>query len=260
MSGKLTAKVAIVTGAGRGIGRGIALRLAEEGCSLVINDLDLNGAKDVVRKIKERGRGAIAIRADVSKYPQVKRMVKAAIDRFKRIDILVNNAGITKVLPVTELTEKVWDKVMDINLKGTFLCSKEVAKQMIKQRSGKIINISSKSGKVGGLWLSAYCASKFGVIGFTQSLALELAPYGINVNAVCPGIVFTPLWKSLEKKYAKKLGIPIEKVRPYYVSKIPLGRDGTPEDVANVVIFLASSDSDYMTGQAINVTGGQEMR
>jgi len=149
---------------------------------------------------------------------------------------------------------------MAVNLKSMFLCSKAVAPTMMKQRYGKIVNLSSKSGKHGGLWLTAYCASKFGVIGFTQSLAMDLAPYGVNVNAICPGTVYTPLWDNvLAEAYARKLDMPVDQVRDYYTAKIPLGREVRLDEIGNVVVFLCSDASSYMTGQAINITGGQEM-
>ena len=257
---RLEGKVAIVTGAGRGLGKGIALRLAKEGCNLMVSDVDVESVKKVAEEISATGQEALFSKTDVSVSTQVEKMVNETEGNFGRIDILVNNAGITAVGHITKLTEEEWDRCLDINLKGVFLCSKAIAPIMIKQKSGRIINLSSKSGKQGGLWLSAYCASKFGVIGLTQSLALDLAQHGITVNAICPGIIFTPQWDKLVVEYGKKLNIPETDVRSYYVKKIPLGRDGTAEDVANVLVFLLSQEASYMTGQAINVTGGQEMR
>jgi sorbitol-6-phosphate 2-dehydrogenase len=187
-------------------------------------------------------------------------MVDQAWQEFGAIHILVNNAGIAFPAFITELREETWDRTMRVNLKSMYLCSKAIAPIMMEQGYGKIINMSSKSGKKGGLWLTAYCASKFGVIGFTQSLAMDLAPYGINVNAICPGTVYTPLWDNvLKDAYARKLNIDPEGVRDYYGAKIPLGREVTLEEIGNVVVFLCSDESSYMTGQAINITGGQEM-
>ncbi len=257
---KLKDRIAIVTGAGHGIGRGIALRLAHEGCKLMVSDIDLDSAKKTAGEIEEAGREVIFARTDVSDSFQVEEMVKKTNEKFGRIDILVNNAGIITVGHITKLTEEEWDRCIAINLRGAFLCSKAAAPIMIEQKSGHIINMSSKSGKQGGLWLSAYCASKFGIIGLTQSLALDLAEYGITVNAICPGIIFTQQWEKLMVEYARKLNIPESEVKSHYVKKIPLGRDGTAEDVANVVVFLASDEAGYMTGQAVNVSGGQEMR
>lgn len=261
MERRLEDKVAIVTGAGQGIGKGLALRLAREGCHVAVVDLNEKTAGEVAEEIRSLGRRSIAVKTDVTNSSQVKDMVDRVIAEFGRIDILVNNAGIIKSFPITDFPEETWDAIIAVNLKGNFLCIREVSKHMVNQRSGKIISISSKSGKKGGLWLSAYCASKFGIIGLIQSVALDLAPFGINVNAVCPGNVFeTPMWDQLDIEYSKKLGVPPEKVREKYIEKVPLGRGCTIEDVANVVVFLASEESNYMTGQAINVTGGQEMR
>ena len=263
MNFNLEGKVTLITGAGRGIGKGIARYLAlKEGCRLAINDLDSDLSQDVAEEIIKEGGEAIACPADVGDRSDVEKMVEKVTRHFGKIDILVNNAGISIVGHIFDVTDKDWDKVMSVNLRGLFICSQIVSKEMVKRKiKGKIINISSKSGKQGGLWLSLYCTSKFGVIGFTQSLALDLAEYGINVNAVCPGIIFTPLWKEeLDGKYARKLGIRPEEVHNHYVKKIPLGRAATYEDIARVVAFLSSELSDYMTGQAINVTGGQEMR
>jgi len=256
---RLEGRVALVTGAAQGIGKAIAVSFAREGADVVINDLNLEQARKVSEEITGSGRNSLAIKADVSNQQEVTEMVKQIIDKFKRIDILVNNAGISKILPFTETTEELWDKILGINLKGTFLCCKAVIPQMVQQRKGKIINMSSQSGKRGNAWHAAYCASKFGIIGLTQSIASEYAPYGININAVCPGVVFTPLWDEQLAQYGKKRRLPTEKVKEYLLSKIPLGRLPHLEEIANVVLFLASDESSYMTGQAINVTGGQQL-
>lgn len=260
---RLKDKVAIVTGGGQGIGKGIVLRFFREGAQVAIADINLENARKVAQEIESEGGKALPLKVDVTRAEEVRKMVEEVEKKLGRIDILVNSAGVIKAKFITELEEEDWDRIINVDLKGTFLCSREVAKVMIKQKKGKIINISSKSGKKGGLWLSAYCAAKFGVIGLTQSVALDLAPYNINVNAVCPGNVFsTPMWqKQLFQEYAPKLGVSHpEEVRKIYVEKVPLGREATVEDIANVVVFLASEESNYMTGQAINVTGGQEMR
>ncbi len=259
VKGLLPHQIAVVTGAGQGIGRGIALRLAQEGCAVTVADINFEKAKEVSAEIQSLGQQSLPLQIDVTKAEDAERMIKETVRHFGRVDILVNNAGIIRVAFLPEVTEEDWDAVLNVNLKGTFLCSRAAARVMIEQRSGNIINISSKSGKKGGLWLSAYCASKFGVIGLTQSMALDLAPFGIRVNAVCPGIVFTPMWDQLDILYAKKLGIRPEEVRAKYVEKIPMGRECSVEDVANVVVFLASDLASYLTGQAINVAGGQEM-
>jgi sorbitol-6-phosphate 2-dehydrogenase len=260
MADHLAGRVAIVTGAGQGIGQGIALSLASAGADVVVNDIGLDTAEDTAGEIAELGRRSLVVQADVSDAAEVKQMVGRVLAEFGAIHILVNNAGIATPAHITDLSEEAWDRTMAVNLKSMFLCSKAVAPSMIEGRYGKIVNLSSKSGKKGGLWLTAYCASKFGVIGFTQSLAFDLAPYGINVNAICPGTVFTPLWDNvLKDAYARKLNIGADEVRDYYASKIPLGREVTLEEIGNVVVFLCSDESSYMTGQAINITGGQEM-
>jgi sorbitol-6-phosphate 2-dehydrogenase len=260
MGGRLEGKVAMVTGAGQGIGRGIALSLAQEGAHVVVNDIGWDTAQATAEKVKRLGRRSLAVQADVSQSTQVRELVDRTLEEFGAVHILINNAGIAVPAFITELSEETWDRTLRINLKSMFLCSKAVAPLMMEQGYGKIVNLSSKSGKKGGLWLTAYCASKFGVIGFTQSLALDLAPYGINVNAICPGTVYTPLWDNvLKDAYARKLNIEPEEVRGYYSSKIPLGREVTMQEIGNVVVFLCSDESSYMTGQAINITGGQEM-
>jgi len=256
---RLQNKVAIVTGAGRGIGEGIALRLAKESAHVAVCDINLESAKATAQKIKSLGRRSLAVQADVSKSADVKRMVDEVMQEFGRIDILVNNAGITLVNPVVEFSEEDWDRLININLKGVFLCSKEVAKIMVKQKSGRIINISSDSGKTGYALFAPYNASKFGVIGFTQGLAKELAPHGVTVNAVCPGIIGTKMWEYLDEELGKRWNLPKGEALMMHIKQIPLGRLGNPEDVAKVVAFLASSDADYVTGEAVNVTGGREM-
>jgi len=204
----------------------------------------------------------MAIEVDVTKSEDVKKMVDETVKKFGRIDILVSNAGILKAFEITEFPEDIWRKVIDVNLVGYFICAKEVAKVMKGQKSGVIIQINSKSGKKGSFWNSAYASSKFGAIGLTQSIALDLAPYGVRVNAICPGnLLDSPLWMdSLYEQYSCKWGISKEEVRKKYEEQVPLGRGCTYDDVCNVLVFLASDEASYMTGQAINVTGGQEMR
>nr|MQY69923.1 SDR family NAD(P)-dependent oxidoreductase [Bacillota bacterium] len=184
-------KIAIVTGAGKGIGRAISLRLAREGADVVIADVDQKGAHKVAEEIKQMGRRSLVLKTDVTKVEDVKNMVEKTIEEFGRIDILVNNAGVSSMAPVVDLEEKEWDVNMNVNAKGQFLCSRAVAKQMTKQKSGKIINNASLAAKRGALFLGHYSASKFAVLGLTYTMAIELAPYNITVNAVCPGIVET---------------------------------------------------------------------
>ncbi len=274
----LSGKVALVTGAGgeQGIGRAIAVRLAQEGADVVVNDVDANpysgrssswgGVEDVVRQIEDIGRESMSIIADVSDSEQVDEMFRRVVERFGHLDILINNAGSRPGpdrVPVVELEEDVFDTVQRVNVKGTFLCSRAGAREMIRQeRGGKIISMSSGMGKKGRARYAAYCASKFAIVGFTQALAHELAPYRINVNAICPGLVdtervgyiaeaFTPLGMSVEEHHAAMLNARGQ--------DIPLGRVAQSSDVARMAAFLASAESDYMTGLAVSVSGGGEM-
>jgi len=255
---RLEGQVAIVTGAAQGLGEALAQRLDKEGCKVVVADINLEKAQQVAGTLTD----AITVKVDVTNEEDVENMVKAAVDKYGKLDLLVANAGILIAKPVVEFTASEWKKVIDVNLFGYFLCARAAAKAMIPNRKGNIIQINSKSGKKGSYKNSAYASSKFGGIGLTQSLALELAEYNIRVNAICPGnLLDSPLWvNSLYEQYARNQGITVEEVRQKYLGQVPLGRGCTYEDVANVMVFLASDESSYMTGQAINVTGGQEMR
>jgi len=261
---KLKDKIAIVTGAAQGLGEALAKRLVKEGASVAVCDMNIEKAETVAAAINnEFGKDrAIAIKVDVSDPVDAKKMVEETVKKYKRLDILVSNAGILKAYEITEFPDDVWKKVMEVNLFGYFLVAKEAAKVMKAQKSGVIIQINSKTGKKGSFWSSAYTATKFGGIGFTQSIALDLAPYGVRVNAICPGnLLDSPLWTdSLYEQYSKKWGISKEEVRKKYAEQVPLGRGCSYKDIENVMVFLASEDSSYMTGQALNVTGGQEMR
>jgi sorbitol-6-phosphate 2-dehydrogenase len=257
---QLAGRVALVTGAGQGIGRGIALSLARAGADVAINDIASSAAEATAADIAALGGRSLAVQTDVSQAEDVRAMIDRVVEEFGALHILINNAGVCTPAFITDLSEEMWDRTMRVNLKSMFLCSKAVAPLMMAQRYGKIVNVSSKSGKRGGLWLTAYCASKFGVIGLTQSLALDLAPYGVNVNAICPGQVYTAMWDNvLKKAYASKLKMDEDGVRDYYNSKVPLGREVTLDEIGGVVVFLCSDQASYMTGQAINITGGQEM-
>lgn len=265
MSGceQLAGKSAIVTGAGQGLGEAIAGRLAAEGCDVILGDINFENAQKAAERIsKSTGRKAIEFSVDVTNDEHVAEMVHTAVREFGRLDIMVSNAGILKAGEVTEFSTQDWRKVIDVNLVGYFVCAREAAKVMVEQKSGCIIQINSKSGKKGSFKNSAYAASKFGGIGLTQSLALEMAPHGVRVNAICPGnLLDGTLWQdSLFKQYAATQGLTEEEVKQKYLGQVPLGRGCAYEDVSNAVVFLASDQSSYMTGQAINVTGGQEMR
>jgi sorbitol-6-phosphate 2-dehydrogenase len=256
-------RIAIVTGGAQGLGEAICHRLAREGAHIAVADLDLKGAQGVAADLMARAdRRAIAVGVDVTDETQVEAVVQRTMQEFGRLDILVSNAGILIAEAVDEFLAEKWRAVMNVNLFGYFLCAKHAARVMKEQRSGVIIQINSKSGKKGSYKNSAYAASKFGAIGLTQSIALELAEYGVRVNAVCPGnLLDSPLWvDSLYAQYAKKWGITEEEVRQRYIDQVPMKRGCTYDDVTNTIVFLASEQSSYMTGQAINVTGGQEMR
>jgi sorbitol-6-phosphate 2-dehydrogenase len=260
---RLRDKVALVTGAAQGLGEAIAHRLAAEGAAVVVADINEDKVHAVAADIERRhGVHAIPVRCDVTNDDEVAAMVRAAVEAFGRLDILVSNAGILIAGDVEEFDSAQWRKVIEVNLVGYFLCAREAARVMREQKSGVIIQINSKSGKRGSFRNSAYAASKFGGIGLTQSLALELAPQGIRVNAVCPGnLLDSPLWvDSLYAQYAKRWGMSEQEVRRKYEEQVPLGRGCAYDDVCNVVVFLAGDEASYMTGQAINVTGGQEMR
>ncbi len=259
----LEGKIAVVTGGAQGLGAAICLRLASEGAHVVVADLNQEGAEHTASEIlTQTGHRAIGIGVNVTDEDQVQAMVDRAVDEFGRLDILVSNAGILLAGAVDEFQVEKWRAVIDVNLVGYFLCAKHAARVMKGQRSGSIIQINSKSGKKGSYKNSAYAASKFGGIGLTQSIALELAEYGVRANAICPGnLLDSPLWvDSLYGQYAKKWGITEEEVRQKYVDQVPMKRGCTYDDITNVVVFLASEQAGYMTGQAINVTGGQEMR
>lgn len=251
-------KIAIVSGASKGIGKAIALRFATEGANIVIACRDTDEGEKIARMIREVGRECLVVKCDVSSLQEVEDMVEKTIQKFGRVDILVNNAGVSSMAPVVDLNEKEWNANMDINAKGQFLCSQAVAKQMIKQKSGKIINNASLAAKRGALFLGHYSASKSAVLGLTYTMAIELAPYNITVNAVCPGIVETDMIKREWKWEGDLRGMTPEELRKEVLSTIPLGRLAKPEDIAGVVAFLASEDADYMTGQAININGGME--
>ncbi|HEU4754620.1 MAG TPA: sorbitol-6-phosphate dehydrogenase [Armatimonadota bacterium] len=258
---RLQDRVALVTGAGQGLGEALARRLAAEGCRVAVADLNGDAAEQVAASLEAAGTPALGLRANVAREEDVARAFRQTLERFGRLDILVANAGVLKAHDIQEFPLADWKLVLDVNLTGYFLCAREAARVMAAQKSGVIIQINSKSGKKGSFRNSAYAASKFGGIGLTQSLALDLAPYGVRVNAVCPGnLLDGSLWQnSLYEQYAKKWGLTPEEVRKKYEDQVPLGRGCTYEDVGNVVVFLASDESSYMTGQAVNVTGGQQL-
>ena len=248
---KLEGKVAIVTGAGRdgkGIGRSIALALAGQGADIVIADFVPEAAEAVADEVKSIGRRAVSVKANVAVPADAEAIVQRALDEFGKVDILVNNAGITRDALIPRMSEEDWDLVINTNLKGTFNCTKAVTRPMLKQRSGKIVNIASVMGIIGNAGQANYSASKAGIIGLTKTTARELGSRGINVNAVAPGFIQTAMTDELS-----------ESIRENIASRIPLNRLGTPEDVAKLVLFLCADDSDYITGQVVNVDGGMVM-
>ena len=246
-SQRLRDRVAIVTGASRGIGRAVALALASEGAKVVVNYASSsNAAEEVVAAITEAGGNAITAQADVSKIEQVDALLNTTLEKFGRVDVLVNNAGITRDTLLLRMKPEDWQAVIDLNLTGVFLCTKAVSKGMLKQRSGRIINIASVAGQMGNPGQANYSAAKAGVIGFTKTVAKELASRGITVNAVAPGFIVTDMTNDLKS----------EEILKY----IPLGRYGEPEEVAGMVRFLAAdSAAAYITGQVFNVDGGMVM-
>jgi len=241
----LTDKVALVTGAAQGIGKAVALLLARNGADLIVSDINLEKAEETAKEIQATGRGAMAIKVDVANLGDVEQMVQAVLERFGRIDILVNNAGITRDRLILRMTEEDWDAVLNINLKGTFHCTKVVIRYMSKQRNGRIVNIASVVGEMGNAGQANYSASKAGVIGFTKTIAREFAQRGINVNAIAPGYIETPMTEALPEKAKEELK-----------RLIPMERLGRAEDVAEAVLFLVSEASSYITGQVLNVNGG----
>ena len=245
---RLKDKTALITGGARGIGREIALCLAREGANVVIWDVNLESAKSTAKDIEALGVKADYAQADVTKFSQVEESINKILDNFQKLDILVNNAGITKDNLLLRMSEADWDAVINVNLKGTFNCTKAAAKVMLKQKSGKIINIASIIGIIGNFGQANYAASKAGIIALTKTTAKELASRGICVNAVAPGFIQTEMTAKLPADIQQKL-----------LAQIPLSRLGKPEDVANLCLFLASSESDYITGQTIIIDGGMVM-
>ena len=246
---ELTGKTAVVTGGSRGIGKAVALKLAELGANIVVNyTKNPEKAQEVINTIEGMGLKAMAIKADVSNSAEVDELFRRVEENFSTIDILVNNAGITRDTLLVKMKEEDWDNVISINLKGTFNCTKAVIKKMMKQRSGKIVNIASVIGVTGNAGQSNYGASKAGIIGFTKSIAKEVGSRGINVNAVAPGFIETDMTDILS-----------EEIKDNLLTNIPLKQLGKPEDVANTVAFLCREDSKYITGQVINVDGGMVM-
>mgnify|MGYP001068749695 CR=1 FL=1 len=254
---RLKDKIAIVTGGAKGIGRSIALALAKEGANIVIADLDEGQGKKTASEIEVLGRRTLVVKCDVRLLSDIDNLVKRTVEVFGRIDILCNNAGVSTMNRLLDVTEKDYDFNMDVNAKGVFFCSQAVARQMIKQGGqGKIVNTASIAGFSGGTFLSDYNASKAACIIHTMSFAMELAKHKINVNAVCPGLVRTSMQEREIQWESELTGRSIEEIKRRYLEVSPLGRLEEPEDVAKVVVFLASDDADFITGEAIKCDGG----
>lgn len=286
-------KVAIVTGSGQGIGRGIAKRFAREGAIVVIAEYNPETALAVVQEIENENGQAMAFPIDISDVPAIQKMVDKVVAKFGHIDILVNNAGLAQTKPMMDLTEADWDRIIAVNQRGSFFCLQAVAAQMIKQvpetvrkmaeipadimtlktdelaqvsgevdpvkNYGKIVNLSSIAGRHGRPLATHYAASKSAIISITQSAALALAPYKITVNAICPGIVPTPMWEKIDEERGQLFGAKPGQAANAFVNIVPLKRAATAEDIAGAVAFFCSKDADYITGQALNVDGGYEM-
>ena len=254
-------RVALITGGGSGIGQGVAMRFAREGARLALVDIRPEALEETAAKLKDTGAEFDCYTGDVSVTEDVESFFSAAVERFGGLDICVNNAGIgNPPAPLHLMPDDGFDRTIAVNLRGVFLCMRAAAQQMIKQADGgRIISVSSQAGKTGFAMLGPYCASKAGVILMTQAMAKEVGPFKINVNAVCPGTIDTPLLHGGLDPLLKAAGQTLEEWALKNAPPIPLGRIGYPEDVAKLITFLASDDGDYLTGQAINITGGQEM-
>jgi len=256
---ELQGQVAIVTGAGRGIGRATALELARMGADVVVAELDQEGAKRTAGEVGALGRRALVVPTDVTRRADLSAMVDRTRAELSRIDILVNNAGIYRAAASLDVTEEHWDAVLDINAKAVFFASQAVLPTMIAQKNGAIVNLASMAGKIGSKTNLPYNVSKAAVISMTKSLALAHAGDGIRVNCVCPGFVETDMWDVVAREQGKLMGLTAEEFTRQRASQVPLGRMERPEDVANVIAFLASPRAGYMTGQAVSVDGGLVM-
>lgn len=250
-------KTAVVTGSAQGIGRSIALRLASDGFQVVISDLDMDKANEVVKEIENKGQKAAAFKVDVSKKDEMDKLVEQAVNKFGSVDVFVNNAGVDQVDSLLNVKEKDLNFIFSVNVNGTLFGIQAAAEQMKKQKGGKIINACSIAGHKAFPMLGVYSATKFAVKGLTQVAAQELAPEKITVNAYCPGVVGTGMWDRIDEKMVEEMGLPNRgDAFKKFTEDIALGRSQEPEDVANFVSYLASSDSDYMTGQAVLIDGG----
>jgi NAD(P)-dependent dehydrogenase (short-subunit alcohol dehydrogenase family) len=256
---QFASKVVIITGAASGMGRAMALAFAGEGATVVVADLNETGAQSVVEEIESAGGSGLAKRLDVSQASESKALVEDVVGRHGHLDVLVNNAGIGLIKEVWDTTPEEWDRIFGVNVRGLFFMAQAAAEPMRAQRSGKIINLASIAGRRGEALVAAYCASKAAVININQSLALALAPYGVNVNALAPGVVDTPYWKEVDKQFGAITGKAEGETFRDVAQAIPLGRTSVPDDVVPLALFLAGPGSDYITAQTYNVEGGMVM-
>jgi meso-butanediol dehydrogenase/(S,S)-butanediol dehydrogenase/diacetyl reductase len=252
----LEGQVALVTGAARGIGQAIAQRLAREGANVAVADRREELLRQTTAAIEAHGRQALALVVDVTQREQVERMVLQVVETFGRLDVFFNNAGVIKIHDFLDITEEEWDWIMDVNAKGVFLCAQAVARSMVRQGHGKIINTASIAARQGVADSAVYAASKAAVMSLTRSMALSLAAKGVTVNALAPGMVDTDMWALIDEQTATMRDMPRGEPRQRRIRRIPIGRPAVPEDIANVAAFLASRDADYITGQTINIDGG----
>ena len=272
MEQRMQGKIALITGGGQGIGKGTAFLLAREGAAVVLADINIQEAEQTAEEIRHQGGRALAYQANLANIAEIQPLVDRVVAEFGRIDILVNSAGIVQSKGFLDITEAEWDRVLDINLKGLFFCIQTVARQMIAQvpddikaagkpdRSyGKIVNLSSVSGRRGRSYQAHYAASKTAIISVTQSAALAFTPYGINVNAIAPSVVLTPMWEQNIKDKSQAFGVDAKKESDEFIARIPFKRPGSPDEMAAAIAFLCSPDADYITGQTLNVDGGFEM-
>jgi meso-butanediol dehydrogenase / (S,S)-butanediol dehydrogenase / diacetyl reductase len=256
---RFTDKVVLITGAGRGIGRAMALRFAQEGAHIVAADIEPALAESTAGAVQELGRQCLCLKADVTRQADIQRLVSQTVEQFTRIDVLCNNAGVLRFQDMFDITEADWDAVLDVNTKGAFFVMQAVAREMVKRRSGKIVNTASISGKQPEPHFLHYGVSKAGVIHMTKSAAAVLAPFNVNVNAICPGTTITDMSLMATAGRAKLMGVSVDEAIKTREAQIPIGRRNQPDDIAAMAAFLASPDADQITGQAFNVDGGLVM-
>jgi len=258
---RMQGKVAVVTGAARGIGRAIVERYAREGAVCAVADINEQAAADTAEALRALGAQAFSVALDVTRAESIRSMVEAVVSRAGGIDVLVNNAGVVEIQPIFQIDERAWDRVFDVNVKGLFFTLQAAARHMVERgRGGKIINLASEAGQRADAHVIAYSATKAAVISITKTAALALIPHGINVNAISPGVVDTPMWEEVDRLFGKWTGKAVGQTRHEVELQVPFGRFGKPEDLAGAAVFLATEDSGYMIGQTVNVDGGRVMK